>query len=57
MRALSWTDAARQFQARVALMRQLEPDAGWPDLSDETLVAALTPGSSPISKAPPASPT
>jgi ATP-dependent helicase HrpB len=39
MRALSWTDAARQFQARVALMRQLEPDAGWPDLSDETLVA------------------
>ncbi len=36
--ALPWTDAARQFQARVAVMRRLEPD-GWPDLSDETLSA------------------
>jgi ATP-dependent helicase HrpB len=36
--ALPWTDAARQFQARVAVMRSLEPDA-WPDLSDETLSA------------------
>jgi ATP-dependent helicase HrpB len=34
--SLPWTDAARQFQARVALMRRLEPDA-WPDLSDEAL--------------------
>jgi ATP-dependent helicase HrpB len=39
MRALPWTETARQLQARVALMRQLEPDAGWPDLSDETLAA------------------
>jgi len=37
LRALPWTDAARQFQARVALMRALEPATGWPDLSDEAL--------------------
>ncbi len=36
--ALPWTDAARQFQARVGLMRRLEPDA-WPDLSDDALAA------------------
>jgi ATP-dependent helicase HrpB len=36
--ALPWTDAARQLQARVALMRLLEPDA-WPDLSDAALAA------------------
>jgi ATP-dependent helicase HrpB len=38
MSALPWTDAARQLQARVALMRGLEPQ-GWPDLSDATLAA------------------
>jgi ATP-dependent RNA helicase HrpB len=37
LRSLPWSDAARQFQARVGLMRQLEPDDDWPDLSDETL--------------------
>jgi ATP-dependent helicase HrpB len=36
--ALPWTDAARQLQARVALMRGLEP-ADWPDLSDAALDA------------------
>ena len=35
---LPWSEAARQFQARVALMRGLEPDA-WPDLSDAALAA------------------
>jgi ATP-dependent helicase HrpB len=35
---LPWTDAARQFQARVALMRGL--DAEYPDLSDATLAAS-----------------
>jgi ATP-dependent helicase HrpB len=35
---LPWTDAARQLQARVALMRGLEPEA-WPDLSDAALAA------------------
>ena len=39
LRPLPWTDQARQFQARVALMRGLEPDAPWPDLSDEALTA------------------
>jgi ATP-dependent helicase HrpB len=33
--ALPWTDAARQFQARIALMRGLEPS--WPDMSDAAL--------------------
>ena len=36
MRRLPWTDAARQLQARIALMRGVEPDA-WPDLSDAAL--------------------
>ena len=39
LRALDWSDAARQLQARVALLRKLEPDVGWPDLSDTTLAA------------------
>jgi len=34
---LPWTDAARQFQARVALMRGV--DAAYPDLSDAALAA------------------
>lgn len=43
LRPLGWTDAARQFQARVARMRAVEPDgappdgAKWPDLSDAAL--------------------
>jgi ATP-dependent helicase HrpB len=36
---LPWDDAARQVQARVALMRGLEPEEGWPDLSDAALAA------------------
>ena len=36
--ALPWSPAARQFQARVALMRGIEPE-GWPDLSDVALAA------------------
>lgn len=39
LKALPWTEPVRQFQARVALMRGIEPDAGWPDLSDATLAA------------------
>lgn len=39
---LPWSDAARQLQARIALMRRLEPDGGdWPDLADETLAASM----------------
>ena len=37
LRPLPWTDAARQLQARVALMRAIEPEGGWPDLSDAGL--------------------
>ncbi len=39
LRKLPWTDAARQFQARAALLRGIEPDADWPDLSDAALAA------------------
>ena len=35
---LPWSDTARQLQARVALMRGLEPER-WPDLSDAALIA------------------
>ncbi len=38
---LPWTEAARQLRARVALLRGIEPDAGWPDLSDAALRAGL----------------
>jgi ATP-dependent helicase HrpB len=37
--SLPWSDAARQLQARVALARHIEPDGGWPDLSDAALDA------------------
>jgi ATP-dependent helicase HrpB len=37
--SLPWSDPARQLQARVELARHIEPDAGWPDLSDATLDA------------------
>ena len=30
-----------QLRARVALMRGIEPEAGWPDLSDEALIATV----------------
>jgi ATP-dependent helicase HrpB len=36
---LPWTEAARQFQARIALIAALEPETGWPDLSDPALAA------------------
>jgi ATP-dependent helicase HrpB len=40
MDALPWSEAARQLQARVALMRGIEPDT-WPDLSDAALAASV----------------
>ena len=39
LRKLPWRDEARQLQARVALLRSLEADADWPDLSDVALAA------------------
>ena len=41
LRPLPWTDATRQLQARVALMRGIEPDAGWPNTSDAALKATV----------------
>jgi ATP-dependent helicase HrpB len=41
LKPLKPSAAVRQFRARVALMRAIEPDAGWPDLSDEALIATV----------------
>ncbi len=41
LRALPWTAHARQLQARVALLRALEPET-WPDLSDTRLAATVS---------------
>ncbi len=41
LRALPWTDAARQFQTRVGLIRGVEPSGDWPDLGDEALIATV----------------
>ncbi|WP_165857211.1 ATP-dependent helicase HrpB [Marinobacter sp. JSM 1782161] len=38
--SLPWTDAARQWRARVQHMRALEPDA-WPDTSEAALLDSL----------------
>jgi ATP-dependent helicase HrpB len=40
-RALNWNPETLQWIARVALMRRLEPQDIWPDVSMETLVATL----------------
>ncbi|MBV9247886.1 MAG: ATP-dependent helicase HrpB [Acetobacteraceae bacterium] len=42
LRPLPWAETVRQLQARVALMRGIEPDAGWPDLSDAALASTVT---------------
>jgi ATP-dependent helicase HrpB len=41
LRPLPWNNAARQLQARVALMRAIEPDGDWPDLTDARLIASI----------------
>lgn len=41
LKILNWTDNARAIQARAAYVRDRQPDAGWPDLSDKALVATL----------------
>jgi ATP-dependent helicase HrpB len=38
---LPWSDAAQTLRARVAFLRRLYPDAGWPDLTDAALTARL----------------
>ncbi|MFP5305795.1 MAG: ATP-dependent helicase HrpB, partial [Gammaproteobacteria bacterium] len=41
LHCLPWTDAARQWQARVESLRAWRPEEGWPDVSDAALAAAL----------------
>ena len=41
LRDLPWSEAARQLQARVGWMRQVEGEAAWPDLSDAALAATV----------------
>lgn len=38
---LSWTDAARQLCQRIALLKQYQPEAGWPDFSQSALLEYL----------------
>ncbi len=40
LHVLPWTDALRQWQARVQLLHRLEPDA-WPAVSDQDLLSTL----------------
>ncbi len=41
LKPLKPSDAVLQFRARVALMREIEPVAGWPDLSDQALIGSV----------------
>ncbi len=39
--ALPWGEGAASLRARVAFLRGLEPDAGWPELGDEALMETV----------------
>jgi ATP-dependent helicase HrpB len=39
--ALPWSDAARQWQARVLSLRAWRPEDGWPDVSDAALAETV----------------
>ncbi|MFO7593329.1 MAG: ATP-dependent helicase C-terminal domain-containing protein, partial [Pseudomonadota bacterium] len=41
LESLPWNEAARQLQARVESLRHWQPEAGWPNLSDDALYASL----------------
>lgn len=41
LESLPWSREARDWQARLLCLRQWEPEAGWPDCSDEALLASL----------------
>ena len=41
LHALPWTDAARNWQARVLSLRHWQSEAGWPEVSDEGLLLSL----------------
>ncbi|WP_421693945.1 ATP-dependent helicase HrpB [Aestuariivirga sp.] len=38
---LPWTEGSKILRARVLFLRRLYPEEGWPDLSDEALLATL----------------
>ena len=40
--ALPWTEGAKILRARAMFLRRLFPEEGWPDLSDEALLANLS---------------
>jgi ATP-dependent helicase HrpB len=42
LNCLTWSDSALALRARIALLRQYQPAAGWPDFSDNALLANLT---------------
>ena len=44
---LPWTDGAKILRARAMFLRRLYPEEGWPDLSDEALMASLADWLSP----------
>lgn len=39
--SLPWTDEARSWRSRLLSLRVWQPDAGWPDLTDATLLSQL----------------
>jgi ATP-dependent helicase HrpB len=39
--ALPWADATQALRARIRFLRRIFPEEGWPDLSDEALLATL----------------
>lgn len=41
LRSLAWTPELETFCARVTLIRRLEPDAEWPDMSEPALTKAM----------------
>lgn len=40
--SLPWTEGAKILRARAMFLRRLFPEEGWPDLSDEALLATLS---------------
>ena len=39
--SLPWSDSTQTFKARVRFLRRIFPQDGWPDLSDEAMLASL----------------
>ncbi len=41
LKAIGWSEAQQNWQARVLSLRHWRPDEEWPDVSDDTLLASL----------------